>query len=174
MTMHRRLRTALALAAALSVCCGTPAEPVPEFRYVASHACANVLAYTWSEPLTEYLVVSADVMQLGIALGSTRTFDVTSVGDYLKIRVDMYRQRALDLYCSDVTVDQELTVWRATSGTVTIALPANRDNDRSVLYSDYRVVITVADLVLQGPRRQRVSIAGPITLTGQAGGNPFG
>jgi hypothetical protein len=51
------------------------------------------LAYTWSEPLTEYLVVSADVMRLGIALGSTRTFDLASVGDYLKIQVDMYRQR---------------------------------------------------------------------------------
>lgn len=120
------------------------------------------------------MAVSADLRRLGIALGSTRTFDVTSVGDYLTIRVDMYRQRALDLYCSDVRVDQELTVWRAISGTVTIALPTNRDNDRSVLYSDYRVVITVSDLVLQGPRRQRVSFAGPIILTGQAGGNPFG
>ena len=147
---------------------------MPEFQYVASHACANVLAYTWNEPLTEYLVVSADVMHLGIALGSTRTFDVTSVGDYLKIQVDIYRRRALDLYCSDVKVVQELTVWRATSGIVTIALPTNSDNDRSVLYSDYRVVITVADLVLQGPRGQRASVAGPITLTGQAGGNPFG
>jgi len=174
MTMHRRLRNASALAAALSVCCGTPAEPVPEFRYVASHACSNVLAYTWSEPLTEYLVVWADVMHLGMALGSTRTFAVASAGDDLKIQVDMYRQPALDLYCSDVKVDQELTVWRATSGKVTIALPTNPDNDRSVLYSDYRVVVTVTNLVLQGPRRQRVSIAGPITLTGQAGGNPFG
>lgn len=174
MTMHRRLRIASAAAAALSLCCGTQAEPVPEFRYVASHACSNVLAYTWSEPLTEYLVVSANVMRLGLALGSTRTFDVASVGDDLKIQVDMYRQRALDLYCSDVKVDQDLTVWRATSGTVTIALPTNPDNDRSVLYSDYRVVITIAALVLQGPRRQRVNVAGPITLTGQAGGNPFG
>jgi hypothetical protein len=119
-------------------------------------------------------VVSADVMRLGMALGSTRTFDVASAGDYLKVHVDMYRRRAFDLYCSDVKVDQELTVWHATSGTVTLALPTNPDKDRSVLYSDYRVVITVADLVLQGPRRHRVSVAGPITLTGQAGGNPFG
>ena len=174
MTMQRFLRPASAVGAALSICCGTRAEPVPEFRYVASHVCSNVLAYTWSEPLTEYLVVSADVMRLGMALGSTRTFDVASAGDYLKIHVDIYRQRAFDLYCSDVKVDQELTVWRATSGTVTIALPTKPDKDRSVLYSDYRVVITVADLVLQGPRRQRVSVAGPVTLTGQAGGNPFG
>jgi hypothetical protein len=113
-------------------------------------------------------------MHLGIALGSTRTFDVTSVGDYLKVRVDMYRQRALDVYCSDVKVEHELAVWRPISGTVTIALPTNHDNDRSVLNSDYRVVITVANLVLQGPRRQTVTIAGPITLTGQAVGNPFG
>jgi uncharacterized protein YqjF (DUF2071 family) len=81
----------------------------------------------------------------------------------------MYRQRALDVYCSDVKVEQELAVWRAISGTVTIALPTNRNNDRSVLNSDYRV-ITVANLMLQGPRRQTVTIAGPITLTGQAGG----
>jgi hypothetical protein len=174
MSMHRRLRFVSAVAAALSVCCGTPAAPVPEFRYVASHACSNVLAYTWNELRTEYFVVSADVIRLGITLGSTRTFDVASMGDHLKIHVDMYRQRALDLYCSDVKVDQELTAWRATSGIVTIAFPTNPDNDRSVLYSDYRVVITVADLVLQGPGRQRVSVAGPITLTGRAGGNPFG
>ena len=81
MTMHHRLRIASAAAATLSICCGTPAEPVPEFRYLASHACSSVLAYTWSEPLTEYLVVWADVMRLGMALGSTRTFDVASVGD---------------------------------------------------------------------------------------------
>lgn len=183
MTMQRRLNTATAVVAVFSVCCETPAEPVsgltpaepvPGFQYVASRACSNVLAYTWSEGLTEYLVVSADIMRLEMTLGTTRTFDVATVSDHLSIRVDMYAERAVDLYCSDVKMNQELDAWRAISGTVTIALPISQGNDPSVLYSNYRVVITVADLMLQGPRRQRVSVAGPITLTGQGGGNPFG
>jgi hypothetical protein len=164
----------LSVAIALSVSCGTPPANGPKFQYVASKACSQIVAYTWSEARTEYLAVYADLLLLGIPPGSTRTFELASAGKNMSIQVDMYPRQAFDLYCSDVKEDEHVVTWRAIAGTVTIHRFAPARSDPPASPIDYRVVMTLTNLVFEGPGGQRTMAPGPITLTGQAGGNPFG
>jgi hypothetical protein len=159
----------LVVTACLTIRCAAPVDG-PEFKYVESRACSDVIVYTWNEPLTEYLVVEGDLKRLGIPLGSTRTLEIASAGNPLSVRVDMYQEQASYPHCSDVVFDDKPTAWHATSGTMTIT----RSAEQPILPPTYRVVITVANLVFEGPRGQRVRVAGPITLSGLGGTSPSG
>jgi hypothetical protein len=156
----------------LPICCGT-GEPLPTFQYVESYACADLLAYTWSEPRSEYFVVESDLRQLRIELGSTRTFEIASAGKDLNVHVNVYEGHA-NPYCSDIVTGGKPTVWHATSGTVTIARSIPPASDGFVSPSMYRVVITATNLVFEGPARRKLRAAGPITISGNGGWSPYG
>lgn len=158
----------IVVTACLTVSCAAPVEG-PKFQYVESRACSDVIVYTWNEQLTEYLVVEGDLKRLGIPLGSARTLEVASPGNPLSVRVDMYQEQASYPHCSDVVFDDKPTTWHARSGTMTITRSTEQ-----LIPSTYRIAITVANLEFEGPRGQRVRVAGPIILSGLGGTSPSG
>ena len=158
----------LVVTACLTISCAAPVDG-PKFQYVESRACSDLIVYTSNERLTEYLVIEGDLKRLGIPLGSTRTLEIASAGNPLSVRVDMYQEQASYPHCSDVVFDDKPTAWHATSGTMTMTRSTEQ-----LVPSTYRISITVASLVFEGPRGQRVRVAGPITLSGLGGTSPSG
>lgn len=156
----------------LPICCGT-GEPLPTFQYVESFACGDLLAYTSNQPRSEYFVVESDLQEVQIELGSMRVFEIASAGKDLNVHVDVYDGYAFP-YCSDVVTGGKPTVWRATSGTVSITRSTVPASDGFVTPSMYRVVIKATNLFFEGPAGRKLRAAGPITISGKGGWSPYG
>ena len=137
----------------------------PSLTYVADdvEGCGWVSVAGWSVDRTEAIVVRADAT----ADRGTQVFDLSHAPSTLSVVVHVSgRAVGSDPFCTDILNDAgEERVWRAVSGTVTVAVGPQAGADRNRRLS----TVTVADAEFIGPTGERIRLTAPVTLTAAVG-----
>ena len=169
-----QLVAAVGFATLLALSCTSERSTPPSFKYDGSRACAGVLAYAWSSSGTEQLVVEFNRRRLGLAVGSSRQVNLAE-GDVV-VRVEMFDRKPGGTHCTDVFFGTPVKprIWRATSGTVSIALSTLAPGEDRPVEGSYHVAVTLDHVTFRGPGGEQVTARGPLILSGQGGWLPGG
>lgn len=128
----------------------TATPPDSAFRG-GSGGCGNLTVSRGNADGTQFLVVVADKAQLGLAIGSSLTFDLARLPAGLEVGVDVFPKAPAEApYCSDApTRDVSPTRWTAEGGSITIQLQADTAGNNG----PYRATVRLKDVRLVGPER---------------------
>ena len=166
-----QLVAAVGFATLLAPSCNGELSTPPSFVYEGSRACGGVLAYAWSTSRTEQLVVDFNRQRLGLAVGSSRKVNLAE-GD-VDVRVEMFDRNPGGTYCTDVGgPTKPPRIWRAASGTASIALSTLAPGEDRPVEGSYHVAVTLENVTFRGPGGEQVTARGPLVLSGQGGWLP--
>lgn len=162
------------MAAAIAVNCdGQTPDPALELDLVESDGCADVYVYRTDAERSTFLVVDADVEELGLAMGQQSRFDLDDPPSGLDVRVDVYEEPPLSpTYCNDViTGERPVDRWRGVSGQVSISL-LEAERERTGVPRLYRAVVVLEDLTLEDGTGRRYTAEALIEIAAEVGWLP--
>jgi hypothetical protein len=143
----------------------------PSMAYVDADGCGHVQVYGWSADRAEAVVLRADGSVLNPST-QPATFDLSRDAASVSVTAYVYAspQRQFS-FCSDVQVTEESSIppelWRAISGTITIALSPEGVRARDP--GQRRATVTMSNVVLRNAAGVTMRFTGAVTLMAVVG-----